>query len=357
MTINSPSPSIERNDAPETEAFTGFLGSPELDETTLQVKTKSSSEFEDQLSQDSSENEVTPDKNLSPAIEVTTAVPAKTSNRALCIGINAYMDSPLRGCVNDAKQWSRWFQSNGFLTEPVLTDASATREGILDAIRRLVSGCRPGDVIAIQYAGHGTQLPDINGDEAFGDTPGLDEALVPVDYRQQGFILDDDIGDICNNIPAGANVTFFMDCCHSGTNTRSMFNSRPTDMPADALPRFLLADDEMISVHLQNQSDRPNARSISHRSKESQTEISFAACLSHQLAWESNGQGNFTRNALTVLQQHGIGDLSHEQFLKKVRDAFPANARQDPLLSCSDQNRQQTLLVTRQQAPQMREFA
>ena len=39
----------------------------------------------------------------------------------------------------------------------------------------------PGDVIVWQYAGHGTKVPDVNGDEAQGDSPGQDEAICPVD--------------------------------------------------------------------------------------------------------------------------------------------------------------------------------
>ncbi len=339
--IESPQRSPLIDEAAWSGNSSGLIGSPELDDISKVHATSTPINFEEQLSLDSDGSE------LAPNTQVTTEVPAKYSRRALCIGINAYPVSPLQGCVSDAERWNGWFQGNGFQTEPMLTDAAATREGILDAILRLVSGCAPGDVIAIQYSGHGTQLPDLDGDEEFGDTPGLDEALVPVDHRQNGYIIDDDIGDICNSIPAGANVTFFMDCCHSGTNSRGLFSSRMTALHNDARPRFLQADAEMIAVHLRARAAHPNSRSLTQRSAEDQREISFGACLSSQLAWESNGQGDFTRNALGILQQHGIGEMSHEEFLIKVRDAFPANARQNPLLSCSDQYRQQVLLGTR----------
>ncbi|MGQ7844692.1 caspase family protein [Granulosicoccus sp. 3-233] len=357
MNRNTPSPMVAENEQDKlselpqgsplmeedqpAEDLSGFKGSPELDESSETNSTTGSGGGDEESLQGSPLIESSPDK------EVPTEPQRAGSRRALCIGINTYPVSPLRGCVNDAGRWHDWFQDNGFLTEPVLTDAAATREGILEAIRRLVSSCVAGDVIAIQYSGHGTQLPDLNGDEASGDTPGLDEALVPVDHHRSGFILDDDIGDICNGIPAGANVTLIMDCCHSGTNSRAMFNSPMSHALADARPRFLQADAEMVAVHLRTQSAQSGSRTISQRSAEEQQEISFAACLSSQLAWESNDQGDFTRNALGVLQQQGIGKMTHDEFLKKVRDAFPGNARQSPMLSCSEQYRQHVLFGSR----------
>jgi hypothetical protein len=79
-------------------------------------------------------------------------------------------------------------------------DQQATRDGILDALRKLVSESQPGDVVVIHYSGHGDRLTDDNADEL----DGLDELLVPVDapydtagirsgsYRGERHIRDDD---------------------------------------------------------------------------------------------------------------------------------------------------------------------
>lgn len=269
------------------------------------------------------------------------------TRRALCIGINEYPDQPLFGCVNDARRWHEWFAQHGFAVEPLIVDGAATRDGILDAIRRLVSGCGPGDVLAIQYAGHGTQLPDIDGDEASGDTPMLDEALVPVDHRQNGYVIDDDIGEICDTIPEGANVTFFMDCCHSGTISRGMFTSRAPASPSAARARFIAADQEMISTHRRTRAERPSTRTISSRAADDHREISFSACLSSEVAWEQDGQGDFTRHALGVLAERGPGALTHDEFVRAVKQAFGSTPRQNPLLSCADRYRADRLLAPR----------
>ncbi len=82
---------------------------------------------------------------------------ANSARRALCIGINAYPDAgdELQGCVPDAQAWAAAFRAGGFdVTE--MTDAAATRDAILRSILELVSGASPGDVLAVQYSGHGT---------------------------------------------------------------------------------------------------------------------------------------------------------------------------------------------------------
>lgn len=266
--------------------------------------------------------------------------------RALCIGINHYPSAPLMGCVSDARRWSEWFQQAGFQTESLL-DEQATRQQILSSISSMVQGAAVGDVVAIQYSGHGTQLPDLDGDELDGDTPNYDEALVPVDYLQNGFVIDDDIAAIANGIADGVNVTFIFDCCHSGTSTR-MVGGRSRASSKDALPRFLKATADMIKVHKRS---RSQSRSLSGsnnlpslpRTPENHREILFAACRSDQVAWESDGQGDFTRIALEVLASSG-GKLTNNQFVAQVNSSFGETPRQNPAVTCNERLRDHPLL-------------
>jgi hypothetical protein len=153
---------------------------------------------------------------------VPPAVPVVTAGRrrALCIGINQYPTAPLYGCVADAEAWQATLRQLGFNDITMLRDHEATRDAILQALTALVTTSRAGEVVVLQFAGHGTQLPDVSGDEAGGDSPGQDEAICPVDFARGAFVLDDDIGAIFTQIPPGVNVTCFIDCCHSGTISR-----------------------------------------------------------------------------------------------------------------------------------------
>jgi Caspase domain len=47
---------------------------------------------------------------------------------------------------------------------------------------------------------------------------GFDEALVPLDFKDVGMILDDDLFEnIIQKLPKGVHLVCLMDCCHSGS--------------------------------------------------------------------------------------------------------------------------------------------
>ncbi len=54
----------------------------------------------------------------------------------------------------------------------------------------LVKGAKPGDSLFFSFSGHGNQMRDIDGDET---DDGMDETILPVDYREAG---KDAIGSI-----------------------------------------------------------------------------------------------------------------------------------------------------------------
>ena len=70
-----------------------------------------------------------------------------------------------------------------------------------------------------QFAGHGTQVDDVDGDEK---EDGLDEAFCPVDFPTGRFLIDDDVRAVFSKVRPGVNVTSFIDCCHSGSITRAL---------------------------------------------------------------------------------------------------------------------------------------
>lgn len=256
--------------------------------------------------------------------------------RALCVGINRYPTAPLHGCVADATLWASTLQGLGFEAPVTLFDERATLEGITEALAELVETSRAGDVIVFQYAGHGTQLPDIDGDEAGGDTPGKDEAICPYDFAAGAFLIDDDIGQIFGRVPRGVNLTCFIDCCHSGTISRFAVG-RPTAASSrpDERPRFLVATPQMIEAHRQYRARFGVSRGSSAGSGglTRMREVLFTACLSSEVAWESGGQGDFTRRAIPVLR-NGAGRVTHREFEQQVIAAFGTSPRQHARLYC-----------------------
>jgi hypothetical protein len=137
--------------------------------------------------------------------------------RALCIGINDYpgTGSDLAGCVNDANDWAAALDKRGFTVTKIL-DKQATGASIRNAIKTLVTQAKRGDLVVIQYSGHGSFVPDEDGDEP----DGTDECLCPYDIRTKGPITDDEMFDLFSARQQGVKVFMISDSCHSGTVAR-----------------------------------------------------------------------------------------------------------------------------------------
>ena len=285
---------------------------------------------------ESSRNEVTRALNEiapPPAPERSVGTPVlgavSGNRRALCIGIDAYpAPQALAGCVNDSRDWSSALQSLGFTVSSLINE-QATRAAMLDAMQQLISTASPGDSIVIQYAGHGTKVKDLDGDEV----DGTDEALVPFDFGTGSFLIDDDIRRIMVAIPRGVSLTCFMDCCHSGTNTR-MFGVTPETDPQGSRARFLQMTPEWNAAHAAFRSEMRAGPAPAGRAADSMREINFAACLPEQVAYESAGSGDFTRRAVPILRA-SASLLTNAAFLDKVMGAFGTSARQQPNLDCA----------------------
>lgn len=258
---------------------------------------------------------------------------------AVCIGIDAYPDPRyvLGGCVADARAWQAALEARGFEVR-ACHDAQATRAGIVAALTDVVGGSRPGDVLALQFAGHGTQLNDLDGDEE----DAIDEAFVPYDFANGGYLLDDDLWGVFAAVPDGVALTCFFDCCHSGTITRVM-GLPPPPLPPGARARYMKPTDEMNAAHRAFRSRQ--ARAVTPRAsrdRQAMRTVVFAACQDDQVAYELGGHGEFTKRALPILQQGGV--LTNAQFADAVVQAFGAAPRQMPRLDCPDAARTLVLL-------------
>lgn len=139
------------------------------------------------------------------------------NKKALCIGINNYpgTGSDLAGCVNDANDWKTALEQRGFSVQQLL-DQQATKAAMYTGIQCLIQEAQPRDVIVITYSGHGSWVPDDNGDEA----DGRDEVLCPFDITRNGPLSDDELYDLFQERKPGVRIVLIFDSCHSGTAIR-----------------------------------------------------------------------------------------------------------------------------------------
>jgi hypothetical protein len=271
---------------------------------------------------------------LLPAPTLPLRGPQSGSGRrlALCIGINDYPRAPLRGCVADAREWQTALGRLGF-DVTLLLDAEATHHAILGRIELLVREARRGDVVVVQFAGHGTEVPDVDGDEQGGSNGAKDEALCPIDLDRGALVIDDDLARVFSGIPDGVSVTCFFDCCHSGTATRLGGVGPVTGDDTELRPRFVVATTELEARHRAFRASLGSSRALGRAAGEYGKEILFAACQPEEVAYESGGHGEFTLRATPLLSE-GASGLSNLEFQRRVERAFGERPRQRPKLSC-----------------------
>lgn len=143
---------------------------------------------------------------------------------ALLIGIDNYRGAPLRGCVNDVRAWLEILTERlGVAPQDTYTliDRQATRANILAGLQWLAA--QGADTAYVFFSGHGTRIPDRDGDEARrpGGT-GFDQALVPVDYARNGLVLDDDLAAIYWTFSPETRLVVHLDSCYSARSERGV---------------------------------------------------------------------------------------------------------------------------------------
>lgn len=130
----------------------------------------------------------------------------------------------LKGCINDVKALGNKLQNNFGYTDIVLltdeTTTKPTKKNIIDGLNKLMSDSKSYKEIFFHYSGHGTRVSDTSGDEK----DGRDEAIVPLDYSESGFITDDELRKIFSK--SQCPVKIVLDCCYSGSGLDLVYNSK-----------------------------------------------------------------------------------------------------------------------------------
>lgn len=189
------------------------------------------------------------------ALTCGLAAPANAEIRALLVGVSdyQYLDADLRGPANDVGLMARALIARGAHAADitVLADPSAqlpegvanaglpTRDAILSGLDALASTATDATHAVFYFSGHGTQMPDANGDEQGG----FDEIFLPVDARGwsgaagmvENAIVDDELTPKMQAIlDTGAQLVALLDACHSETGFRAL-----PDDPAAPVARYI----------------------------------------------------------------------------------------------------------------------
>lgn len=248
---------------------------------------------------------------------------------ALCVGNNyPGTSAALSGCVNDALDWSDLLAEEGYDVQMLL---EGKKFDVLEQLRELVDRAGFADRIVFTYSGHGSWVPDRDGDEA----DGRDEVLVMADYRNGGIITDDELQDVFRNLKYGSGALIISDSCHSGTVSRFM----PPDTPLSARPRFLSPINFVEGLS----EERAIAMERSAPSHPRATASLISGSKDDEYSWDAwfNGRANgaFTKAAIDTYR-HGI---RLGTWHKSIREQLPTSQfPQAPQLTVATKYRKYT---------------
>ena len=221
------------------------------------------------------------------------------SKKALLVGINyKKTDNELKGCINDVKDIrklliSKYGYSNGditLLTDD--TDMKPTRDNIMSSLLTLVMSGATN--LMFHYSGHGAAVKDVTGTEKNG----FNECIAPLDFMQNGLIIDGDIRNVLVCMQPSSSITVVMDCCHSGTGC---------DLP------YVLYEKEGKCQMIENTSFQETHGSV----------IMISGCLDDQTAADANEahkhQGAMTYCLIQTIKKNKA-KLSYEALYLQIRD-------------------------------------
>lgn len=237
---------------------------------------------------------------------------------ALCVGINDYPGNgaDLSGCVNDAHDWTSLLASKGYAVTQLI-DSAATKANIVSNLRAVVDNLKYRERFVFTFSGHGTWVPDLDGDEI----DGRDEALCCYDYPTGGLLLDDELHEIFKRARHGTQVTVLSDSCHSGTVARGLIaNPMETE---ERKPRFLspgLLPTVPVSVDQAIEAERSFVRATSRTGP-----VLISGCDDPEYSYDAwfNGRPNgaFTRAAIDSFVQSSPTTM--KEWYRQIRLRLP----------------------------------
>ena len=243
-----------------------------------------------------------------------------------CVGVNDYPGTSmdLSGCVNDARDIDGLVKHIA-TGQILLLNADATRDNIIDAVKRTLSYAKADDWAILHWSGHGSWIPDLNGDEP----DGRDEVIVPYDYRN--VISDDVIYDLIMDRNQNSKVVALFDSCHSGSVYRLFNDPDGSNFATVPKSRFMDPDRIIEGSHEQRELGNVFARRL-RGAKDPQIGpgvIHIAGCADTEYSYDAKFRGRpngaFTYCLLEACKKMRAGSNFNTLF-SHIRQMLPSRS-------------------------------
>jgi hypothetical protein len=294
---------------------------------------------------------------------------AVAETRALVIGVSGYPNLAaslhLTGPKNDSRELANTLVRLGVpagnvtvladqvagLSDGIANPGPGTRDAILSGLDRLAEESRPGDLAVVYFSGHGTQQPDLDGDEGGG----ADEVFLPYDAGSWGAdgianaLVDDDFRIRIEAMrDKGVDVFGMIDACHSATGFRTLADddvrAREVDPAALGVPAFAETGPRALRF-AQASTERPGRgrAAFFYAAQESEVALErkpaggtdddsfgvFTAALVSRL----NASPNLTYR---TLHQALLADIKRNTLMATQTPALEGDLLDEPVLGLSD---------------------
>ncbi|KAK0444579.1 caspase domain-containing protein [Desarmillaria tabescens] len=266
---------------------------------------------------------------------------------AVLIGIDAYPNSSLKGCVSDAILMEMFLHEHlgvpkgrieSLLSsdDPNLTGKTLppSRDNIIRKLHSLIDNANinEGENIIIYFAGHGASYQCAHRRDSpscKGELCGI-EAICPVDRNDAADsgptipdISDREFNSILTQISQakGPNITVILDCCYSAGATRDAEEGvrAAPELKRSLLEKALKAADESMRRF-------PSYVSVSDGNWffDMKSHVVVAACAEYEKAKETSGpdgegyNGCFTRALIRTLISNWTNELTYNDLIEHI---------------------------------------
>ena len=244
------------------------------------------------------------------------ALPAIAEDRALIVGVGDYESSTVSDLVGidlDMDMMQDAAERLGFAPRGIRTlfNEQATLAGFRREAGNWLAGANEDDRVLLYFSGHGSYVPDDNGDETEDQR---DEVLVLHDTRFEGgemrdFLRDDEFGRLLAALPS-QNVLVLIDACHSGTTTKSF-----AAIGERGQPKFL------HNPGLRHSLGSVRARSLVPEARVQQNHVLLSAAADDELAQATRQGSAFTLGVSEAVKAAANGrSLTPRELQRSVSD-------------------------------------
>jgi len=253
---------------------------------------------------------------------------AKPRAISLHIGVNsldakhyAGWKGELKSCENDAEDMAAIARSMG-MKPTLLRTKEATRANVLAALGEACTTLKPGDLFFLSYAGHGSQVLDVSGDEM--------EMMDETWCLHDGQIIDDEIDTGITAFAKGVRVLVVSDSTPSGSVVRPHM-PEPDPPPAGLRARLM---PPLVSTKVYHQNEKfydtlQKNLATAKFPKGGPSIIAMHACQHNQVAIDGKESGVFTER-LRWLWNQGSYQGNYVRFFDHIVARMPST--QTPLM-------------------------